>query len=113
MKRTKLVLGTMILGLGITGAAWAQPVAQQTREARPNVSYVHDRADVNRGDRDQWQRGDRDDDRGAWARNDRDTTYGTWNARGDGDRDDHYMHRDNDRDSRARTDRDRDGRIER
>jgi hypothetical protein len=88
MKLTKLMLGTMILGLGIAGAAWAQPAPNHDRDAAAHGGYATDRGEVirARGDRDDvyrggynpyaYQRGDGDhdrDDRGAWsAHNNRD-----------------------------------------
>jgi hypothetical protein len=81
MKRTKVMLGTLILGLGMAGAAWAQPAPRHDRDAA--VYRYSDRDDVKRGDRDdggQWRyntnvyrRGDGDhdsDDRGAWNQRD-------------------------------------------
>ena len=93
MKPTKLMLGTMILGLGMAGAAWAQPAPSHDRDAAAHGSYTTDRGNADRtrgnawrGDRDDVYRGgynpyvhrrgdgDRDrDDRGVWnAHNDRD-----------------------------------------
>ena len=84
MKRTKLVIGTMILGLGMAGAAWAQPAPDHDRNGNEHRVYSTDRGDVNRG------RGDRDDVyRGGWN--------GYEYKRGDGD---------HDRDDRVRGDRD-------
>lgn len=84
MKPTKLMLGTMILGLGMAGAAWAQPAPSHDRDAAVHGGYTTDRGDVNRA------RGDQDD-RNAW-RGDHDDVYrGGHNPyvyrRGDGDRD--------------------------
>jgi hypothetical protein len=84
MKPTKLMLGTMILGLGMAGAAWAQPAPSHDRDAAVHGGYATDRGDVNRA------RGDQDD-RTAW-RGDHDDVYrGGYNPyvyrRGDGDRD--------------------------
>jgi hypothetical protein len=81
MKRTKLMLGSLILGLGMTGAAWAQPAPRHDRDAVANRGYS-DRYDQSRG------RGDRDD--GDQWRGDRDNVY-RYNPyvqrRGDGDND--------------------------
>jgi hypothetical protein len=84
MKATKLMLGTMILGLGMAGAAWAQPAPSHDRDAAVHGGYATDRNDVIRA------RGDQDD-RTAW-RGDRDDMYrGGYNPyayrRGDGDHD--------------------------
>jgi hypothetical protein len=83
MKSTKLMLGTMILGLGMTGAAWAQPAPSHDRDAAVRGDDT-DRNYVNHA------RGDRDD-RTSW-RGDRDDVYrGGYNPyayqRGDGDHD--------------------------
>jgi hypothetical protein len=85
MKPTKLMLGTMILGLGMAGAAWAQPAPNHDRDAAVRGSYATGQGDANRA------RGDQDD-RAAW-RGDRNDVYrGGYNPyvyqRGDGDRDD-------------------------
>jgi hypothetical protein len=98
MKPTKLMLGTMILGLGMAGAAWAQPVPSHDRDAAVHSGYTTDRGDAYRS------RGDQDD-RNAW-RGDRDDVYrGGYNPyvyqRGDSDRD-----RDDRGGWRARDDRD-------
>ncbi len=98
MKPTKLMLGTMILGLGMAGAAWAQPAPSHDRDAAVHSGYTTDRSDANRAQGDQ-------DDRNAW-RGDRDDVYrGRYNPyvyrRGDGDRD-----RDDRGGWRARNDRD-------
>ena len=77
MKRTKVILGTMVLGLGMAGAAWAQPAPNHDRDGARAVyssGYRGDRDDAIR------VRGDRDD-RNAWQSP---YVYG----RGDGDRDD-------------------------
>jgi hypothetical protein len=84
MKRIKVMLGTMILGLGMTGAALAQPAPNHDRDANDRAAYSSNSGYVNRGRVDQ-------DDRSAW-RGDRDDVYrGGWNAyqykRGDGDHD--------------------------
>ena len=91
MKATKLMLGTMILGLGMAGAAWAQPAPNHDRDAAVHGGYSDGRGDWDargdawRGDRDDvyrggyvpyaYRRGDGDhdrDDRGGWnARHDR------------------------------------------
>lgn len=99
MKSTKLMLGTMILGLGMTGAAWAQPAPSHDRDAAGHSGYAADRYDVNHA------RGDQDD-RTSW-RGDRDDVYrGGYNPyayqRGDGDhdRDDGNVWR-SDRDARG------------
>ena len=97
MKPTKLMLGTMILGLGMAGAAWAQPAPSHDRDAAAHGSYTTDRGDANR------TRGDQDD-RNAW-RGDRDDAYrGGYNPyvyqRGDNDRDDRNVWR-GDRDARG------------
>jgi hypothetical protein len=97
MKLTKLMLGTMILGLGMAGAAWAQPAPSHDRDAAVHGGYTIDRGDANRA------RGDQDD-RTAW-RGDRDDVYrGEYNPylyqRGDGDRDDRSVWR-GDRDARG------------
>ena len=93
MKPTKLMMGTMILGLGMAGAAWAQPAPSHDRDTAAHGGYTTGWGDANRargdawrGDRNQvyrggynpyvYQRGDGDhdrDDRDAWsAHNDRD-----------------------------------------
>jgi hypothetical protein len=94
MKSTKLILGTMVLGLGMTAAAWAQPAPNHDRDAGVRGGYAVDRDDAyrGRGYQDEW-RGDRDDvfryrynpyvyqrgdgdhdrdDRNVWSRGDRD-----------------------------------------
>ena len=97
MKRTRLLMGTVILALGITGAAWAQPAPRHDRDANVYSGYNRGNDQQVRGDRNQsygaWNaRGDRDDNHGAWnARGDRDDNYGAWNTRGD--RDDQYVRR--------------------
>ncbi|MGI9103327.1 MAG: hypothetical protein ACR2IF_12890 [Terriglobales bacterium] len=86
MKRTKLMLGTMILSLGMAGAAWAQPAPNHDRDATVYSGYNHDRSDNNRA-----PRGDQDDR--SWRSSgdrDRDDNYSVWNSRGDRDRDDQY-----------------------
>jgi hypothetical protein len=105
MKPTKLMLGTMILGLGMTGAAWAQPAPSHDRDAAVHGSYTTDRGDVNRahGNQDEWRKdrddvyrggynpylhqrgdGDRDrDDRGGWSARDQHHDGNVW--RGDSD----------------------------
>ncbi|MGZ4827408.1 MAG: hypothetical protein ACXVY9_08580 [Terriglobales bacterium] len=110
MKRTRLLMGTVILALGITGAAWAQPAPRHDRDANVYSGYNRGNDQQVRGDRNQnygaWNaRGDRDDGYGVWhARGDRDDNHGAWNARGDrddnhgawnarGDRDDQYVRR--------------------
>ena len=103
MKRTKLMLGTMILGLGMAGAAWAQPAPNHDREANARGAYSYDGGSVNRGRSDQ-------DDRTAW-RGDRDDVYrGGYNTyqykRRDGDRDDSRWNIRGGRDDRWRADRD-------
>ena len=84
MKPTKLMLGTMILGLGMAGAAWAQPAPSHDRDAAVHGGYATDRNHANRARADQ-------DDRTAW-RGDRDDVFRGWYnpyayRRGDGDRD--------------------------
>ena len=84
MKATKLMLGTMILGLGMAGAAWAQPAPNHDRDAAVHGGYTAGWGDANRA------RGDQDD-RTAW-RGDRNDGYrGGYNPyvyqRGDGDQD--------------------------
>jgi len=84
MNSTKLMLGTVILGLGMAGAAWAQPAPSHDRDAAVHGGYATDRNHVNRA------RGDQDH-RIAW-RGDRDNVYrGGYNPyayqRGDGDHD--------------------------
>ncbi len=91
MKRTKVILGTMILAVGMAGAAWAQPAPDHDRDGR---AYSYNRY---RGD-EQQRRGDRDD-RGAWRGDgDRDDAYRAWNIRRD--RDDRRVVR-RDRDERG------------
>ena len=51
MKSTKLILGTMILGLGMAGAAWAQPAPNHDRDATVHGGYTIDRDYVNRAAR--------------------------------------------------------------
>jgi hypothetical protein len=80
MKGTTLMLGSLILGLGMTGAAWAQPAPKHDRDAAASSRYS-DRNDQWRGDRGDAYRynsyvyrqgnGDRDD-RGAWNNRGRD-----------------------------------------
>ena len=106
MKPTKLMLGTMILGLGMAGAAWAQPAPNHDRDAAVRGSYTTDRGDAYRARGNAW-RGDRDDVyRGGYnpyvyrrgdGDGDRDDRNG-WNARGD--RDDRNVWR-GDRDARG------------
>ncbi len=99
MKRTKLMLSTLILGLGMAGAAWAQPAPNHDRDVAVNRSYRADRDNANRGQ--QW-RGDDDDRRGY-------NPYVYQRGDGDHDRDDRGANagwRDNDgwrnqRDSRS------------
>jgi hypothetical protein len=84
MKPMKLMLGTMILGLGIAGTALAQPAPSHDRDADVHGGYTTDRDDAYRA------RGDQDD-RAVW-RGDRDDVYRGWYnpyvyRRGDGDRD--------------------------
>lgn len=100
MKRTKLLLGTMILGLGMAGTAWAQPAPNHDRDARMYGGYSTDRDDVFRA------RGDQDGRNAVWRGDgsaaskggynayehkrsegdgDRDGNHGVWNARGNGD----------------------------
>jgi hypothetical protein len=98
MKSTKLMLGTMVLSLGMAGAAWAQPAPSHDRDAAVRGGYANDRYYVNRarGDRDDvyrgwynpyaYRRGDGDhdrDDRSLWNfRGDRDhrnVWRGSWN----------------------------------
>ena len=84
MKLTKLMLGTMILGLGMAGAAWAQPAPNHDRDAAVRGAYATGRDGAYRA------RGDQDD-RTIW-RGDRDDVYrGGYNPYvyqgGDGDHD--------------------------
>ena len=79
MKRTKLILSTLILGLGMAGAAWAQPAPHPDRDVAVNRGYSADRDDANHG-RQQWH-GD-DDDRRAY------NPYVYQRGDGDHDRDD-------------------------
>ncbi len=95
MKRTRLMMGTLVLGFGMAGAAWAQPAPNHACDGWDQGRYsAYDRdADVARGN------GDRDDrwNRGGaynpyvYQRGDRDDAYRQGNARGD--RDDHYARR--------------------
>ena len=73
MKRTKLMLGTMILGVSMAGAAWAQPAPNHDRDVGVHRAYSADRDDHN-----QWH-GDREVYLGGYNR------YA--NRRGDGDHD--------------------------
>lgn len=89
MKPTKLMLGTMILGLGMAGAAWAQPAPNHGRDVAIHSAYATDRDDVNRArgnqdDRTSW-RGDRDDVYRGWY-----NPYAYQRGDGDHDRDDRY-----------------------
>ena len=91
MKSTKLILGTMILGLGMTGAALAQPAPSHDRDTRGFITDRGDRDDVYRYgyNRYVYRRGDGDhdrDDRNVWSfhgdRDDRNAWRGDHDARG-------------------------------
>jgi hypothetical protein len=95
MKPTKLMLGTLILGLGIGGAAWAQPAPNHGHEASVYRGYSADRSEVNRarGDQDDrnFGRGDRDD-----AHSGENHWYANQRGDGDHDRDDRSAWQDRD-----------------
>jgi hypothetical protein len=108
MKPTKLMLGTMILGLGMAGAAWAQPAPNHDRDADKhgsNTTARWDRDDVYRGwyNPYAYRRGDGDydrDDRNVWhAHRDRDDRYG-WRGDRDARRSWNWRHNDVRRDKR-------------
>ncbi|MGB9104064.1 MAG: hypothetical protein WCC59_04830 [Terriglobales bacterium] len=93
MKPTKLMLGTMILGLGMAGTAWAQPAPGHDRDAAEHGNSTTDRGGANRARGDAW-RGDRDDVyRGGY------NPYVYRRGDGDRDRDDRNVWR-GDRDAR-------------
>jgi len=108
MTRSKLIWCTMILAVGTTGAAWAQPPRDGQRDARNHTVYSG--ANHARGDQDRARRGDRDDH--VRRNGDRNDVYrgGRWSIFGnDHDRDDVYRNRAWGIFDRHHPDRDHDG----
>ena len=95
MKRMKMILGTMILAVGMVGAASAQPAPDRDHDRDDSRVYNPYRYDHD----DAYRRGDRDDQYRVWRGDgDRDDYYATWNGRRY--RDDYRVRR-GDRDDRA------------